>query len=167
MATPAGLRAAVPAAQDVYAMPLRWQDDHGHAFELASLAGTSAVMTLAYGACRRICSTALRTMEQLQGLADARRVTLDFVVVGLDPAADKPADWAAFRQDRQLNRANWHFLTGDDATVRRLATRLGVNYWRTGEHLMHDFRIVLLGPDGRLLRGIDTFDAPVQSLLPG
>lgn len=151
---------------DVYALDLAWRDDRDRPFTLASLDGTPAVLTLAYGACRRVCSTSLRLMEQLQQLADRRGVALQFVVVGLDPEADRPADWAELRRERHLERANWHFLSGDAASVRRLAQRLGVRYWRQGEHLMHDFRLVQLSAEGRLARSLDHFGEPVDRLLP-
>jgi protein SCO1/2 len=153
-------------AQEVHRLPARWQDDQGQAYELGALHGRWAVMTMAYGACRRICSTSLRLMENLQVLADERGVALDFVVVGLDPAQDKPADWAALRATRKLMRPNWHFLSGDEATTRALAQRLGVRYWRYGDHTMHDFKIVLVTPEGRVLRSLEHFNGELGTLLP-
>jgi cytochrome oxidase Cu insertion factor (SCO1/SenC/PrrC family) len=160
--------AGVPAqdASSVYGASTRWQDDRAQAFEPRSLQGRWTVMTMAYGACRRICSTSLRTLEQVQALADAQQITLNFVVVGLDPSQDKPADWARMRQERRLTRSNWHFLSGDADGTRALAQQLGVRYWRYGEHTMHDFRIVLLNPQGRVQRSLDSFNDPVQRLLP-
>jgi hypothetical protein len=43
---------------------------------------------------------------------------------------------------------------------------LGVHYWRYGEHTMHDFRIVLLSPQGQVLRAINAFDEDLAALLP-
>lgn len=165
-ALPAVLPAPGAEVADVYRLPGPWRDDQARPFELAQLAGQPAVMTLAYGACRRICSTSLRLMEQLQQAADRRGLRLQFVVIGIDPASDTPADWADFRRDRRLQRANWHFLSGDTAAVRRVAQRLGVRIWHTGDHLMHDFRIVQLAADGRLARSVDHFGEPVEALLP-
>jgi cytochrome oxidase Cu insertion factor (SCO1/SenC/PrrC family) len=123
-------------------------------------------MTMAYGACRRVCSTSLRVLQSVQALADERQLSLSFVVVGLDPDQDKPADWAEFRRDRALMRANWRFLSGDEASTRRLAQSLGVRYWRYGEHTMHDFRVVLLSPEGQLVRSMQAFDESPLLLLP-
>jgi protein SCO1/2 len=153
-------------AQDVYRAPGRWLDDRGATFELASLKGTPTVLTMAYGACRRICSTSLRAMEQVQALADQRHLAVNFVVIGLDPTQDKPADWAAFRADRKLGRPNWIFLTGDEDSTREAAQRLGVHYWRIGEHTMHDFKIVLLSPAGKITRSMEAFDDSPDLLLP-
>jgi protein SCO1 len=160
------LGAGVVRAQGVYSAPTRWLDDSGKAFDLKSLRGGWTVVTMAYGACRRICSTSLRTLEQVQALADTQQQGLSFVVIGLDPTQDKPTDWAQMRQERRLTRANWHFLSGDVEGTRAMAQRLGVRYWRYGEHTMHDFRIVLLNPQGQLVRSLDSFTDPAQRLLP-
>jgi cytochrome oxidase Cu insertion factor (SCO1/SenC/PrrC family) len=105
-------------------------------------------------------------MEQVQALADARHIRLNFVVVGLDPEADKPEDWAVYRADRGLTRPNWQFLTGDEASTRQLARRLGVRYWRYGEHTLHDLRIVLLSDAALPLRQVASFDDRLETLLP-
>jgi cytochrome oxidase Cu insertion factor (SCO1/SenC/PrrC family) len=153
-------------AQEVYRLPSHWLDDQARPYELSTLQGRWTVLTMAYGACRRICSTSLRLMENLQVMADEKAVALDFVVVGLDPAQDKPADWAALRATRKLLRPNWHFLSGDEAATGALAQRLGVRYWRYGEHTVHDFKIVLVAPDGRVQRSLVHFNGELSTLLP-
>jgi cytochrome oxidase Cu insertion factor (SCO1/SenC/PrrC family) len=153
-------------AQEIYRLPAAWSDDRGQAFALKELQGSWTALTMAYGACRRICSTSLRSLEQVQALADKGGVALNFVVVSLDPTEDKPADWAAFRQERKLTRPNWRFLSGDTAGTQALAQRLGVRYWRYGEHTMHDFRVVLINPQGQVVRSLGSFDDPVERLLP-
>jgi protein SCO1 len=153
-------------AAGLYDGPAPWLDDQSHSYSLLALRGTPTVMTLAYGACRRVCSGSLRVMEQLQALADQRGVALNFVVVGLNPAEDRPADWAQLRVERHLGRPNWQFLSGPDAAIRRLAGRLGVRYWHYGEHVMHDFRVVLLSADGVIVRTMDAVDQPLERLLP-
>ncbi len=153
-------------AQDLYRTEGRWLDDQSHSFRLEQLRGTPTVVTMAYGACRRVCSTSLRVLEQLQALADERHATINVVVIGLDPSQDRPADWAGYRAARKLNRANWQFLSGDEASTRRIANRLGVRYWRYGEHTMHDFKVVLLSAEGAPVRSIDSFDQELAVLLP-
>ena len=153
-------------AQGLYGVPTHWQADSGRLFELRQQQGHWTVLTMAYGACRRICSTSLRVMEDVQAEADRKGMALDFIVIGLDPAQDKPADWAALRKQRKLDRPNWAFLSGDEAATRAFAQRLGVHYWKYGEHTMHDFRIVLISAEGEVVRRFETFDSPLSLLLP-
>lgn len=153
-------------AQDLYGLRGAWTNDAARPFRLESLRGSYAVVNMAYGACKRVCSTSLRLMEQLQALADARQVQLTFVIVGLDPAQDRPADWAAYRADRGLTRPNWHFVVGDASATRRMAHWLGVNTWRYGDHVMHDLRIALVSPQGRIVASLTEADQDLNDLLP-
>lgn len=154
------------SAQGLYGVRGPWLDDQARPYRLDSLAGSYSVFTMAYGACRRVCSTSLRVMEDLHRLAEARHVALEFVVVGLDPSEDKPADWATLRTDMRLNFPNMQFLSGDERSVPRLAAWLGVHYWRYGEHTLHDFRIVLVSPQGKVVRAMNAFDEDATKLLP-
>ena len=156
----------IASAQDMYVPAGRWLDDQGRPYQLERLHGTPTVITMAYGACRRVCSASLCIMEQLQELSDARRLDVNFVVVGIDPQEDRPRDWADYRAFRKLNRPNWYFLTGDDPSTQQLARRLGVRYWHYGEHTVHDLRVVLLSTESRVLRSIDAFGQNVEALLP-
>jgi cytochrome oxidase Cu insertion factor (SCO1/SenC/PrrC family) len=153
-------------ALDLFGVRGPWIDDRGRPFALESLRGTHTVISMAYGACRRVCSTSLRLLEQLQARAESRGVVLNFVVIGLDPTQDRPADWAAYRTERSLTRSNWHFLVGDAAATRRMASWLGVRYWHYGEHVMHDFRIVLVSPQGRVATSMTVVDQNLDDLIP-
>lgn len=160
------LAAGGVSAQDLFRARGTWTDDRAAPYALESLRGHHAVVTLAYGACRRVCSASLRVMERVQALADERGLPLEFVVIGLDAVQDRPADWASFRHDRHLDRPNWTFLTGDAGSVSRIARELGVHYWRYGEHTLHDFKVVLVAPDGRLVRSVTAIDQDPGALLP-
>lgn len=161
----AGGWAGQAVARDIYSQS-RWLDDQGQPYDVGALHGRYSVATLAYGACRRVCSTSLQLMQRLQTMADAKHVALTFLVFGIDPEQDKPADWAQLRRDRHLQRANWAFLSGDARAVDRVAHDLGVHYWRYGEHTLHDFKIVLLAPSGEIVRSIESFDQDLSVLLP-
>lgn len=160
-----GLSAAA-RAQGVLRDLDQWVADGGGPFHVGALKGRPSIVTMAYGACRRICSTSLHLMEGLQIQADQRHLDVNFLVLGLDPSQDRPLDWAAFRVEHRLTGGNWFFLSGDAGHVQRLVGQLGVRYWRYGEHTMHDFRIALVSPQGRIMRTLDTFDGEAARLLP-
>ncbi|MEQ1807289.1 MAG: SCO family protein [Burkholderiaceae bacterium] len=154
------------AAQGVFSGSGPWLDDTNRPFRLESLRGSANIVSMAYGACRRVCSSSLRVLEQLQALADARGEALNFVVIGLDPQQDRPADWAAYRTEHKLRRANWQFLSGDAKSTAQIAARLGVRYWSYGDHVMHDFRIVRVSADGRIVGALTSPDQALATLLP-
>jgi cytochrome oxidase Cu insertion factor (SCO1/SenC/PrrC family) len=106
---------------------------------------------MAYATCHRICPMTINHLEALQRELDAAGEQATFVVVGFDPDSDDPAAWHQYRHDRGLTRPNWLFLTARDAAqVRQFADRLGFEFWRYDEHVMHDERVVVLAPGGAL-----------------
>jgi cytochrome oxidase Cu insertion factor (SCO1/SenC/PrrC family) len=153
-------------AQGVYSVRGDWIDDHGRHQSLEDWRGSYTVVTMAYGACHRVCSTSLRVVHDIALAAALRHVVLKQVVVGLDPLEDKPADWAALRDERKPWFDDVTFLSGTESSTQDLARRVGVKYWRYGGHVMHDFRIVLVAPDGRIAKVMDKFDEDPSALLP-
>ena len=41
-----------------------------------------------------------------------------------------------------------------------------MHYWRYGEHVMHDFRILLVSGDGRVLHAMTAYDEDPSAMLP-
>jgi cytochrome oxidase Cu insertion factor (SCO1/SenC/PrrC family) len=151
-------------AQDsAYALGLRFTDDAGRVQDLAQWQGAPVVLTMAYGACRRVCSTTLLRLQQLQVVAARGGEAPRIVVVGLDPE-ELPRDWADYRRQHALP-ATWSLLSGDAASVRALAHFLGLRYWRYDEHVMHDFLIVRLDAQGHVDRRLRWSDDEVEALL--
>ncbi|HEV7913538.1 MAG TPA: SCO family protein [Albitalea sp.] len=159
----AGAAQAEPPS--VYRLGLRFADDSGHSRELAEWRGRAVILAMAYGACRSLCTTTLRTLEALQAAADAKGVALDFVVVSIDPAEDTPQAWADFRRARRLTRANWTFLCGGADATRLLARFIGVRIWRYDEHLMHDVKVLRLSADGAIAASLDWHSSEIERLL--
>ena len=158
------------AAGLLYLLPYHWTDSDGHAVTLNQLRGTPTVLTMSYGASRRVCSTAILRMEQMQVIADREKTPLQFIVVGFDATKDTPEDWRELRQSRKLDRSNWLFLTGGSRDVQGLAGNLGLNYTIGTDHVMFDFGITLLDTEGNPLRKMkfadDSLEQFLQPVLP-
>lgn len=148
------LASANDTAQGInpYALPLQWQDDRGAAVRLEQFRGQPVLLTMAYATCRETCSYALRRLDQLQQQAAQAGQPLQIVVVSYDPANDGARSWTSYRQHHSYVHPNWHFLTGSDAATRELAGALDFKYWAYDEHVIHDFKILLLDADGKVAR---------------
>jgi len=155
----------IAAPASAYALGLSFVDDRGAPRALDEWRGKPLVIAMAYGACRSICSTTLRTLEEVQAAADRRGEALDFVVVSIDPGEDTPQAWADYRRGRHLDRANWSFLSGTPAATRVLARFLGVRFWRYDEHVMHDFKLLRLDADGAIAATLDWHHRAIDTLL--
>ena len=104
-------------------------------------------------------------LAQVQRDLDARGMSAEFIVVSYDPSNDDAAAWRRYRASHRLLRDNWHFLSGTPADTERLARALGFEFWRDGEHVMHDFRIVALAGDGTWRGAIDSAHGDWRNLL--
>jgi cytochrome oxidase Cu insertion factor (SCO1/SenC/PrrC family) len=142
---------AVPAVGVGLAqLPQRWLADDGRVFAFDSLAGRRVVLTMAYAGCHVICPQAINRLKRMQRQLDARGERVEFVIVGYDPATDRPADWRTFRANRQLDRSNWHLLSGSIDDTERLARQLGFEFWKYDEHVMHGMRALVFDTRGQL-----------------
>ena len=146
-------------------LPPRWLDDHGETLRLSALHGQRIFVTMAYTSCHRICPMTMTRLEQVQREVDARGMSAEFIIVSYDPGNDDSAAWRHYRASHGLLRDNWHFLSGTPADTERLARVLGFEFWRDGEHVMHDFRIVALGGDGAQRGVIDSVHGDWRDLL--
>ncbi len=165
----AALALACPATSGagIVDVPGEWVDDSGASVSLAQWRGRYTVVTMLVGDCTKVCSTTLRRLDELQAIADRRRLAVDFVVFSLDPKSDTPQAWREYRAAHRLARGNWHFLGGSEAATRRVAKLLGVAYWRYDEHVLHDYNIALLGPDGEVRRSLAWTDDDPAKLFAG
>jgi cytochrome oxidase Cu insertion factor (SCO1/SenC/PrrC family) len=109
---------------------------------------------MAYSTCRQVCSFTLHRLEELQQSADRAKTPIEIVVISYDPSVDGPGSWSIYRRHHHLDRTNWHFLTGGAASTRQFAAAMQFPYWSYDDHLVHDFRILLIGPDGRIARNL-------------
>ena len=107
---------------------------------------------MAYSTCRQVCSYTLHRLEELQESADRAGTPIDVVVISYDPNVDGPGSWSIYRHHHHLSRTNWQFLTGSNASTEALASALKFPHWLYDDHIVHDFRILQIGADGRIAR---------------
>jgi protein SCO1/2 len=139
---------------------LRFTDQQGRAVTMADFfdGERPVALTLNYYRCRVVCSV------QLEGLASAlAEVDWDagddfrLVTVSIDPR-ETPVD-AAAKRSKVLDvvgkgDVEWSFLTGDELSIRALASELGISYAYDAEQdqYAHPGVVVFLTPDGRVSR---------------
>ncbi len=142
---------------------LAFRDETGRQVRLGDYLGDGpVVLTMNYYRCRQLCPT------QIQGLAGSLQdvpfeMGEEFQVVTVSVNADEtPADALAAKQkytkgyERPGLGEGWHFLTGEEATIKRLAGVVGVRYaYDAGQdQYAHPAAVMLLTPKGRIARYI-------------
>lgn len=148
-------------------MDLTFRDENNQLVPLREYFGDKpVVLELVYFNCTSLCPMTL--MESVNSL---KRVALEpgrdynVVVVSIDPhdtphmATEKKADYAyLFSQKPERSVANynsgWHFLTGTQENVKKLADAVGFHYRydETTKQFVHAGGIMVATPDGKVSR---------------
>ncbi len=138
-----------------------FRDEDGRTVTLGRYLGSKpAILVLAYYECPMLCTLVLN------GLTKALRVLsfdvgkeFDIVTVSFNPsdtpalATHKKANYVA-EYGRPGAAEGWHFLTGDQPSIERLAKSVGYRYkWIPEEkQFAHAAAIIVLTPAGRVAR---------------
>jgi protein SCO1/2 len=138
-----------------------FRDERGQTVRLGDYFGDKPiVLAFVYYQCPMLCSQTLNGISSaLKALPFTPGDEFDIVIVSFDPR-DTPETAAAKKQahlqhwSSQATTAGWHFLTGDEATIRQVTSAAGFTYqWdeKSGQYA-HVSGLLTLTPDGRLSR---------------
>jgi protein SCO1/2 len=139
-----------------------FRDETGNVVTMASMVpdGQPVVLNFVYHTCPMLCSILLDQM--VKGLKDADRMPgEDFQIITVSMAAYETTELARKQKDRyvaMLSRPGaedgWHFLTGDEDSIRRLADAVGFGFkWveESGE-FAHPAALIFLTSEGTVTR---------------
>jgi protein SCO1/2 len=151
-------------------------DHQGSAVPLGRyFVGKPVVLVLDYLRCKTLCGLTLENLAAGLGALplDAGR-DFQVVVISIDPR-DKPADVAVARAKyldayHPAGDDGWHFLTGPQPVVQRVADTVGFpyRYEPALDQYIHPAGFVVAAPDGsisRYLLGISTQPTELESAL--
>jgi protein SCO1 len=159
-------------------MPLDavFKDEHGAQVHLGDVAkGKPVVLALVYYSCPMLCNQILNGV-----LGSLRQVSFNageqFEVIAISFDSRETAELAATKKQtyvKAYNRpgaeAGWHFLTGDDANIKRVTDAAGFHYkWdEKTNQFAHASGIMLLTPEGKLARYFYGIEYPPRDLRLG
>ncbi len=171
------IAAAPPAAlpgNSVYQLRPALTDQDGQPFDLGSLRGQPVLASMFYSSCQMVCPLIFETIQQtLAALRPAERERFRVLMVSFDPARDSVAVLKEKAETHHCD-ARWTLARTDDASARKFAALLGVQYRRlaSGE-FNHSSTTLLLDAEGRIaartgtLAGVDpTLLKALRAALP-
>ncbi len=152
---------------------LVFRDETGRAVRLGEYFGDAPVgLVFTYFGCANLCPTVLQNLAGRLGDtgASAARNTR-VLAVSIDPL-DSPALAQRARRKlldsagARLDAGQWHFLTGDQAAIGRLAETAGFRYAydEVSHQYAHPAGFAVLTPDGRIARYFFGFDFTAAEL---
>ncbi|MDJ0522586.1 MAG: SCO family protein [Planctomycetota bacterium] len=140
---------------------LVFKDEAGNDVELTKLIRRPTILTLVYFKCPSICGPLMnevaRTVDELPNIKPGEH--FDLITVSIDPT--ETPDMATTgkaallgRMETKVPEDSWHFLTGQEETIRRLANTVGFYYTRTedGADFNHAGTVIFLSKDAKVMR---------------
>jgi protein SCO1/2 len=131
-------------------------DQYGRRLRLADLRGRPLALNMIYTSCYDVCSSltlylrdAVRIGRQTLG---AQAFTV--LTVGFDTAHDSPERMHVFARDRDLVDPDWHVVSADATTIRRLADEVGFTWVASPRGFDHVAQVSILDADGRVVRQV-------------
>ncbi len=150
-----------------------FRDEHGTAVPLGSFFNRKPViLALAYYECPNLCTLVLNgVLQTAHELKFDAGKEYEIVVVSFD-ARERPALAAAKKQIyvQRYGRAGaadgWHFLTGDDNAIKRLASSVGYrfSYDKATSQFAHPSAIMVLTPAGKVARYFPGIEYPPREV---
>lgn len=137
----------------------KWRDQTGKAVNLGDYFKERPVMLLMISyTCQQLCSTEVETLTtNLLDISFMPGRQFDIVVAGIDPR--ETTQMAAASRDNFLKaykrpgiEDGVHFLTGDEASIKALASSVGYRYvWNPAtKEYAHPEGVMLLTPEGKM-----------------
>lgn len=150
-----------------------FRDEHGNAVPLSSFFGSKPViLALAYYECPNLCTLVLNgVLQTAHELKFDAGKEYEIVVVSFD-ARERPALAAAKKQiytqryGRPGAADGWHFLTGDEQAIERLASSVGYrfSYDKATSQFAHPSAIMVLTPAGKVARYFPGIEYPPREV---
>jgi protein SCO1/2 len=149
------------------------RDERGKPVGLGTYFGRRPVIvSLVYYECPMLCNEVLNSLlRSLNALEFDVGKEFEVVTISIDPgeapalASRKKAAYLK-RYGRAGAENGWHFLTGDEASIRRIAAAVGFHYVydRQTDQYAHPAGIALATPQGRIARYFFGISYPARDL---
>jgi len=140
-------------------LDLAFRDESGKTVQLSQYFGQRPViLSLVYYNCPMLCTQVLNGMEAaMKGLPMDAGNQFEAVTVSIDPG-DRPVLASVKKQmytgmyGRPGAAEGWHFLTGDEDQIKKLADAVGFRYAYDpdSKQFAHASAIMVLTPDGKI-----------------
>ena len=150
-----------------------FRDETGKIVKLRDYFGKRPmVFALVYHECPMLCNVVLNNMVSgLRSLEFTPGVEYDVLTISIAPhetsslaSAKRRGYVTKFQKIETLN--HWHFLTGDEPNIRKIAGEVGFNYAydeKSGQYA-HASGIMILTPEGKISRYFYGVDYPTRDL---
>jgi protein SCO1/2 len=139
-------------------LDLTFNDENGHKVSLKQLIYKPTILTLVYLHCPNVCSLLLQNLaDVLNQLPAEPGKEYSVLAVSFDET-EKPSLALEKKKiylqmiEKPFPEGAWRFLTGDKESIHKLADAVGFHFKRVGDDFEHPVLLIILAPDGKIVR---------------
>lgn len=138
--------------QSIYNLNAKLIDQSGAMRGLDMQRGHPVLVTMFYGSCAVACPLLIDTLRSFErSLTPAERARVRVVLISIDPEHDTTDQLHMLATTRRIDLFRWTLVHTDEATVRKIAAVLNVQYRRLPDgSYNHASVISLLTPEGEI-----------------
>lgn len=133
-------------------------DENGNKVQLKDLFTKPTVLSFVYYNCPGICSPLLMEMSDIINKSEmVAGVDYNVVSISMDDL-ETPKDAMERKQtffktlDKNIPPESWKFLTGDSATIKKVADAVGFYFKRNGKDFLHAGAFIFVDNNGKICR---------------
>ncbi len=155
-------------------LSLTFRDENGTSLSLRQLVNKPTILALVYYRCTHICTPLLTGLADVLNQLPAEPGK-DFSVLTVSFDENDTPEIARQKKKNYLKLLHkpfpedaWKFLTGDAENIHSLAEAVGFLYKREGEDFEHPVSLIVLSPQGKIIRylyGVDFLPMDVKLAL--
>jgi protein SCO1/2 len=139
-------------------LDLTFNDENGHKVSLRQLIHEPTILALVYLHCPNVCSLLLQNLADVLNRLPAEPGKEYFALAvsfdekeGPSLALEKKKIYLKMIE-RPFPEDAWRFLTGDKENILKLTDAIGFHFKRVGEDFEHPVSLVILAPNGKIVR---------------
>ena len=139
-------------------LDLTFNDEVGNQVTLKQLIHTPTILTPVYLHCPNVCSLLLQNLADILNRLPAEP-DKEYRVISVSFDETEKPDLALQKKRTYLKMIQkpfpedaWSFLTGDKENIRKLTDAIGFQFKRVGHDIEHPVALIILAPDGKIVR---------------
>jgi protein SCO1/2 len=145
--------------------------EEGQRVTLRQVVTAPTILALVYYQCPNVCDLLLTGLAGVLGpLSAVPGVEYNVVTISIDPKETPEIARISKRRSLQTIQKpfppdSWRFLTGDEQAIDQVADAVGFRYVRNGDGFDHPVALIILSPQGKIVRymmGADFLAADLQ-----
>jgi protein SCO1/2 len=139
-------------------LDLTFNDENGRQVSLRELIHEPTIVALVYLHCPNVCSLLLQNLADVLNKLPAEPGKEYFVLaVSFDEKEDPSLALEKKKVylkmiERPFPEDAWRFLTGDRENIHKLTDAVGFHFKRVGDDFEHPVALIILAPDGKIVR---------------